>query len=121
MSARKRQELLDRAREGDNEAQGQLLDGFRNYLRVISRAFCFRWNHSLVDDSDLIQDTLLEASRGFKGFDGKSPYDLRAWLRRIALRTMKRSLDGLSHEARTRLADAEKLLENNPATPADER
>jgi RNA polymerase sigma-70 factor (ECF subfamily) len=35
--------------------------------------------------SDLVQESFLEAQRGFEGFRGKSEAELRAWLRRILL------------------------------------
>jgi RNA polymerase sigma-70 factor (ECF subfamily) len=35
--------------------------------------------------SDLVQESFLEAQRGFEGFRGKNEAELRAWLRRILL------------------------------------
>ena len=35
--------------------------------------------------SDLVQETLLEAQRGFGHFEGRTAADLRAWLRRLLL------------------------------------
>jgi RNA polymerase sigma-70 factor (ECF subfamily) len=35
--------------------------------------------------SDLVQESFMEAQRGFEGFRGKSETELRAWLRRILL------------------------------------
>jgi len=39
--------------------------------------------------SDLVQETMLEAHRGFAGFDGRRPDELRAWLRGILHHNLK--------------------------------
>ncbi len=38
MDARERQAALERARQGDKQACGELLESFRPYVRVIARA-----------------------------------------------------------------------------------
>ena len=60
--------LLAQARAGDAAALGQLLELYRNYLRLIARSML---DHALgckLDASDLVQETFLKAHRQFAGF-----------------------------------------------------
>jgi RNA polymerase sigma-70 factor (ECF subfamily) len=75
--------LLEQARHGDGEALGRLLELYRNYLRLLARSLvgpdlCVR-----LDQSDLVQDTFLNAHRKFDQFRGHSEAELVSWLRRI--------------------------------------
>jgi RNA polymerase sigma-70 factor (ECF subfamily) len=87
MDARERQAALEQARQGNTQALGQLLQSFRPYLRVILRSFRDERLQGRVDDSDLMQDALLEAHRSFADFRGETVGQLVMWLRRIVLRT----------------------------------
>ncbi len=76
-------ELLNRARDGDDAARDELFRRCRNYVGLVARAHV---EHSLrrkVDASDLVQQTLLEAHRGFADFRGQTADEWLAWLRRI--------------------------------------
>jgi RNA polymerase sigma-70 factor (ECF subfamily) len=80
--------LIERARAGDQEALGQVLEEYRQYLRLLARP---RVGYNLrvrVDPSDLVQDTLLEAQRDFQHFQGATEGELAAWLRRILARNL---------------------------------
>jgi RNA polymerase sigma-70 factor (ECF subfamily) len=87
MDNQERQAALDRARQGDSRALGELLWSFNPYVREIVRPFHGAAVQSQVDGSDLIQDTMVEAKRSFAGFRGETVAEFVAWLRRIALRT----------------------------------
>ena len=76
-------ELLGRAREGDESARDQLFERCRTYLGVVARAQVEGWMRAKVDPSDLVQQTMLEAYRGFDGFRGTTEAEWLAWLRRI--------------------------------------
>jgi RNA polymerase sigma-70 factor (ECF subfamily) len=76
-------ELLAQARQGKPEALGRLLDVYRGYLRLLLRLQIGRRLRSKVDDSDLIQETFLEAHRQFERFRGQSEGELVNWLREI--------------------------------------
>jgi RNA polymerase sigma-70 factor (ECF subfamily) len=75
--------LLRLAREGDSQALGQLLEGYRSYLALMARLRISRHLRSKVDPADLVQDTLLKAHRGFEQFRGVTEGELTAWLRSI--------------------------------------
>jgi RNA polymerase sigma-70 factor (ECF subfamily) len=72
------QELLDAAREGDEQAFRRLVEPHRRALH----AHCYQMLGSLHDAEDALQDALLRAWRGLGGFERRS--SLRPWLYRIA-------------------------------------
>jgi RNA polymerase sigma-70 factor (ECF subfamily) len=70
--------LLGRARAGDEPAFRDLVDPFRRELQL----HCYRMLGSLQDAEDVLQETLLAAWRGLDAFEERA--SLRAWLYRIA-------------------------------------
>jgi RNA polymerase sigma-70 factor (ECF subfamily) len=76
-------ELLRRARAGDDEARGRLLEAYRGYLTLLARVELGRQLRAKVDPSDLVQEAFLEAHRDFEQFRGQTEADLLAWLRRV--------------------------------------
>src|SRR5215469_2346188 len=69
---------LTRARAGDEEAFGSLIEPYRRELQL----HCYRILGSLQDAEDLLQETLLAAWRGLDRFEGRA--SMRSWLYRIA-------------------------------------
>lgn len=100
MDAQERLADLEAARQGNTDARGKLLDSFRPYIRVIVHALNNQRVQARVDDSDLIQDALLEAHRSFSGFDGSTVEELAAWLRQIVVRTTRRKLRDIEADQR---------------------
>ena len=72
------EDLLQRARAGDQDAFRELSESYRRELHV----HCYRILGSVEDAEDLVQETMLAAWRGLDGFEGRS--SVRAWLYRIA-------------------------------------
>lgn len=70
--------MLQRARDGDEQAFRELIDPHRRELQ----AHCYRLLGSLTDAEDMLQETLLAAWRGLAGFEERA--SLRSWLYRIA-------------------------------------
>lgn len=77
--------LLEQARSGDARALGLLIDRYRRYLLKIAFEEGDTDLQAKAGDSDLVQNTCLQAIRGFPGFHGHTSDDLRAWLRQILL------------------------------------
>jgi RNA polymerase sigma-70 factor (ECF subfamily) len=75
--------LLHRARTGDAAARDELFARCRNYVGLVARAQVESWMQAKVDASDLVQQTLLEAHRGFTKFQGSTEGEWLAWLKQI--------------------------------------
>ena len=71
-------DLLTRARAGDGEAFGELVEPYRRELQV----HCYRFLGSAQDAEDAMQETLLAAWRGLGGFEGRA--SVRTWLYQVA-------------------------------------
>jgi len=76
-------QLLTQARAGDDAAREALFGRCRQYVQLLARTQVETWMRGKVDPSDLVQQTLLEAHRGFREFRGGSPGEWLAWLRKI--------------------------------------
>lgn len=74
---------LLQARAGDDGARELLFLASREYVRMLSRRCVEPWLQAKVDPSDLVQQTLLEAHRGFGKFVGGTAGEWRAWLKQI--------------------------------------
>jgi RNA polymerase sigma-70 factor (TIGR02960 family) len=69
---------LAAAQAGDEDAFAELVAGHRRELHV----HCYRMLGSLEDAEEALQETMVAAWRGLRGFEQRS--SLRAWLYRIA-------------------------------------
>ncbi len=76
-------DLLRRAREGDTASRDALFRLCRSYLGFVARAQVETWMRRKVDASDLVQQAMMEAHRGFEQFQGNSEKEWLAWLRTI--------------------------------------
>ncbi len=78
-------EALVEARGGDPVARWAAVEACRTYLRLVVGKN--RWGKKVGEPatSDLVQDTILEGWRGFARFEGRTPDQLRAWLRAILI------------------------------------
>lgn len=75
--------LLSQARNGETAARNLLFDRCRRYVGVVARVQMESWLQAKVDASDLVQQTLLEAHRGFDNFRGETEAEWLGWLRQI--------------------------------------
>jgi RNA polymerase sigma-70 factor (ECF subfamily) len=76
-------ELLKQARQGDREALGRLLEAQRATLYRLAQRQLEGRIAVRVDASDIIQQTFLEAHRGFAQSAAQDAQDLAAWLKSI--------------------------------------
>lgn len=80
----KTHELMDRARQGDEPAREQLLERYRDYLRRMVAVRLDRRIAARVDASDIVQETLAEASRRLDDYLKEPPIPFYGWLRQLA-------------------------------------
>src|SRR6266536_6575771 len=80
-SSANERELLQAARQGDEDAYGRLVGPYRAELH----AHRYRMLGSVQDAEDALQEALLRAWRGMSRFEGRS--SLRSWLYKIATNT----------------------------------
>jgi RNA polymerase sigma-70 factor (ECF subfamily) len=77
---------IEAARSSDTNGRGDLLDSYRNYLRMLARTWLDSGLNGKVDQSDVVQETLLKALERFEQFQGTSEAELATWLRSILAR-----------------------------------
>jgi RNA polymerase sigma-70 factor (TIGR02960 family) len=94
-------QVLVRARSGDEDAFRELTDPYRRELQV----HVYRIVGSPDDAEDLVQETMLAAWRGLEQFEGRA--SVRNWLYRIAT---NRSLDAL-RASRRRPEELQRMTE----------
>jgi RNA polymerase sigma-70 factor, ECF subfamily len=87
MTADVTRQLAD-ARAGDPAVLGRLLEGYRNYLRLLARVEIGRRLQGKVDPSDVIQEVFLDAHRYFPTFRGTGEAQFAHWLREILAGTL---------------------------------
>lgn len=85
-------DLLQRARDGDQDALGRLINSYRHYLLRIAYDEGDTDLQAKDGDSDYVQDACLRAICAFQHFKGASAEQLRGWLRTILINQL--------HEAR---------------------
>jgi len=103
-------ELLARARAGDSSAANQLLERHRRALR---RMIDLRLDPAIaarLDASDIVQETLLDASRRLRRYLEDPPMPFHLWVRQIA---RDRIVDAHRHHrvAQQRSVDRERRLD----------
>jgi RNA polymerase sigma-70 factor (ECF subfamily) len=81
-------QLIQQARTGDSEKLGELLEVYREYLRLLASIEIGRRLQGKVDASDVVQETCLEAHRQFPNFQGQAAGQLTLWLRTILAGTL---------------------------------
>ena len=85
--------LLDRARRGEAEPLGQLLQLYRNYLTILATTQLDRRLRRRVNPSDLVQEAMLAAHCDFAKFRGVSERELLAWLRQILINCLHHAIE----------------------------
>ena len=112
--------LFLRFKQGDRQALGALLDHLRPYVRVIVRDLRDGLAAVKADDSDLIQDAMMQATQAAAKFEGNSVGELVRWLRTIVVRTTYRTLhssDNVRWTDEDEECQATLLVDPRPAPP----
>jgi RNA polymerase sigma-70 factor (ECF subfamily) len=128
---------LARARQGDGEALGKLLQAYRQYIELMARLQLDRELRQKIAPSDVAQETFVQAHRCFHQFEGATEAELLGWLRKIVAnqlamhvrryRTQQRDVrlerslaDSLDHTSK-RLVDRLRSPGSSPSDGASRR
>lgn len=119
-------ELIERARAGDAGALDELFARCRPYLALTARTRVESWLRAKADASDLVQQTMMEAYRGFERFQGRSEAEWLGWLKRILEHNAAdfvRQYQGLKRQVGKEVPlsppAGDSLPRNDPAAPGD--
>ncbi len=77
------EQLLASAKQEEGDALGQLLELYRNYLKILAASQINTRLQRRVSASDVVQETFLQAHRSFEQFRGQSVPEFMGWLRQI--------------------------------------
>jgi RNA polymerase sigma-70 factor (ECF subfamily) len=108
-------QLLAQARQAKGDGLGALLELYRDYLGGLVRARLGARLRSVVNPSDLVQQTFLEACRDFGQFAGTTTAQWRAWLRRILAHNLATAVERHVH---TRKRDVRRQVALRPRSAA---
>jgi RNA polymerase sigma-70 factor (ECF subfamily) len=86
------EKLLNDARDGAEQARGQLLELYRSYLTLLARIQIDRRLRGKLDASDVVQETFMEAHRDFGQFRGTTEAELTHWLKKILAHRMAKTI-----------------------------
>lgn len=96
MSSHNEEDLLQRARAGDQQALGELLHEHTDLLEQMARQQIGERLQARLSAADLVQRTCLSVIRGLEQFKGDNRLQFAAWLRGIHERNLR---DAVRHHA----------------------
>ncbi len=76
-------QLVATVQGGDASLLGQVLERYRDYLKLLTRLNLGEQIQGKVADSDVVQETFIQTQKNFAGFRGSTEAELLAWLRAI--------------------------------------
>ena len=119
--------LLTAARAGDPAAWGRLLEHYRPYLTLLAEVQVGRRLRVKAEPADLVQETYLQAHRGFAGFRGTTAAEFLDWLQAVldsrVAKLVRRYYGTQARDVRREddflldLSDASRLLDQALAAP----
>jgi RNA polymerase sigma-70 factor (ECF subfamily) len=110
------QELLRRARGGDNLALDRLFQRYLPPLHRWAHGRIPRWARNAVDTADVVQDTVLQTLRNLGSFEPQREGALLGYLRRSLLNRIR---DRFRYAARHPTKELSETSPDNGASPLD--
>jgi RNA polymerase sigma-70 factor (ECF subfamily) len=102
-------QLLARARAGDREALGELLENNRDYLRNVADRLLDDRMGRRIDASDVVQQTCLSVHKQIGEFVGQDAAQFAAWLRQIHERNIRNAVRDQLHTEKRAISREERL------------
>jgi RNA polymerase sigma-70 factor (ECF subfamily) len=84
----------------DAPPDGQLLDRFRAYLRLLARLHLDPRLRGKLDPSDLVQQALLQAYQALDQLRGRNDAEVAGWLRQILARALAQAVRDFARDKR---------------------
>jgi RNA polymerase sigma-70 factor, ECF subfamily len=81
-------ELLQSARQGDDSALNQIWQELRTYLLIIANQRLDAGLRGKMDASDVVQQSLMDAHKGFDEFRGQSEGEIKAWVCKLVIHNL---------------------------------
>lgn len=81
-------ELIQAARQGDDLALNQIWQELRSYLLMIASQRLDVGLRGKMDASDIVQQSLMEAHKGFNEFRGHSEGEIKAWACKLVIHNL---------------------------------
>ena len=88
-----RQEEFLRAKTAAPDRLGSLLELYRPYLFLLADLRLDAKLRARISPSDIVQETMLEALRDFRQFRGQTENEFSAWLKRILINNLARTVE----------------------------
>ena len=82
------EELIGAARNGCDESLALIVGQLRDYLLLVARGGIGDQLRSKFSGSDVVQMSLIDASRSINKFHGSSEAEIRAWMKEIVLNNL---------------------------------
>ena len=80
--------LISLVGDGDMEAADSLLKRYRPYLRIIAQRAMRQMFRTKFDESDIVQQTCLDAFNGISSFRGETSAEFSGWISKILHRNL---------------------------------
>ena len=101
--------LLDRARNGDDQALERLFERYMPRLQRWARGRLPSWARDLADTHDLVQDTLLRTFKKIDGFEYRGEGALLAYLRQALMNRVREEIRRRSRRPESTPLDDEQI------------
>ena len=82
------------------QTEGDSLEGFRSYLRLLANMQLDRRLRGKLDASDIVQQTMLQAHKARHQFQGENDKQRAAWLRQILTRNLLHATRDMTRDKR---------------------
>ena len=82
-------QLLTTAKNGDSSSANALFEKYRNYLSLLATTQIHAKLRARASASDIVQETMIRAHRGFEKFRGTTEGEFVSWLKSILARRIQ--------------------------------